>query len=108
MTITAKSMNETKLLVSGGEIPAEQRAAYIALRDKIQREPDVLRVFELSLRTDGSWMYFIQTPFVTFPKFVIGLTDADNESPEVVFRSGAKWSASAAWDRLRHGKGAEE
>lgn len=90
--------------LTGGELPAELREQFVQLRDRIQKEPDVLQLHELSRQNDGRWLYLIQTPFVTFPKFVIGRTDLTNEWVEVLFRCGAEWSARAEWDRLRHGK----
>lgn len=92
---------------SGGEIPAEQRAEYVRLRGLIKREDDVFDVIALSRRCDGVWLYYIRTPFVSFPKYVIGETDAENAAPRPTFRSGTEWSAAAEWDRLRHGKGVE-
>lgn len=90
--------------LTGGEIPAEQRRQYVELRNRIQKESDVLQVLELACQCDGRWLYLIQTPFVTFPKFVIGRTDLSNEWTEILFRCGAEWSARTEWDRLRHGK----
>lgn len=90
---------------SGGEMPADQREEYIRLRDLIKRGDDVFDVIALSRRCDGTWLYFIKTPFVSFPKFVIGETTTDNANPTPLFRSGARWSADAKWDELRHGKG---
>jgi hypothetical protein len=94
--------------MSGGEIPLEQRAEYIRLRDLIKREEDVFDVIALSRRCDGTWLYYIRTPFVSYPKFVIGETTAENEvTLPPLFRSGMQWSADAEWDRLRHGKGVD-
>jgi hypothetical protein len=90
--------------LTGGEIDPEQRRQYVELRDRIQKEKDVLLVHELARQTDGRWLYLIETPFITFPKFVIGRTDLSNEWTEILFRCGADWSARAEWDRLRHGK----
>jgi hypothetical protein len=102
-------MNEINLItnpgsLTGGELPPEERRQYVELRDRIQKEPDVLLVHALARQADGRWLYLVETPYITFPKFVIGRTDLSNESVELLFRCGAEWSARAEWDRLRHGK----
>lgn len=89
---------------SGGEISEAHKRQYVALRNALQKEPDVHAVLELARQTDGRWLYLIETPFVSFPKFVIGRTDVENESVDLLFRCGAEWSARAEWDRIRHGK----
>ena len=88
---------------SGGEMEENYRRQYVALRNLIQREADVHAVLELSRQADGRWMYLIQTPFVTFPKYVIAITDVENESVEIFLRCGSEWSARAEWDRLECG-----
>ena len=85
---------------SGGEMDENYQRQYVALRNLIQREADVHAVLELASQADGRWIYLIQTPFVTFPKFVIGLTDVENEEVEIFMRFGSEWSARAEWDRL--------
>ena len=85
---------------SGGEMAENYQRQYVALRNLIQREADVHAVLELARMADGKWMYLIQTPFVTWPKFVIGLTDVENESVEFWLRCGSEWSARVEWDRL--------
>lgn len=95
---------------SGGEIPIDHQRQYVALRNLLQKEADVHQVLELSRQSDGKWMYLIQTPYVTFPKYVIGRTDVENESVDILFRCGAEWSARSEWDKRRYGQapGSEE
>ncbi len=93
--------------LTGGELAAADRMAYCQMLALIRAEGDVHAVLELARMADGRWLYLIETPFITFPKFVIGRTDSTNEWVEVLFRCGAEWSARAEWDRLRHGKDGE-
>lgn len=100
-------ITKTAPCYSGGEMDETYRRQYVALRNFIQREADVHAVLELARMPAGKWMYLIQTPFVTFPKFVIGVTDVENESAEILLRCGSEWSARAEWDRLECGTEAE-
>ncbi len=88
---------------SGGEMEENYQRQYVALRNLIAKQSDVYSVLELYRQVDGKWLYLIQTPFVTFPKFVIGRTDVENESVEILLRCGSEWSARAEWDRQRYG-----
>ena len=91
--------NETHHGLSGGEISDKDRARYVKVRDNIKFEPDVHRLLDLQ-PDDGRWRYLIQTPFITWPKFVIGTTDDANEEVKILFRCGSEWSARGEWDRL--------
>jgi hypothetical protein len=95
-----KDLSSTRM--TGGEITGEQKVQYLRLENLISDEPDVYEVHELMpLPEEGRWLYLVETPYATFPKFVIGSTDADNSNPEILFQSGAEWSARAEWDRLK-------
>lgn len=41
---------------------------------------EVLRTFRLK---DGRWLYLIETPLITFPKFVVGTIDEPGNAPQV-------------------------
>lgn len=87
--------------LSGGELPAERRAEFLRVRALIQKEDDVHEVLALAKYAgEPRWLYLIQTPFATFPKFVIGSTDADNLHPELLFRCGTEWAAQDEWNRV--------
>ncbi len=88
--------------MSGGEVEGPLKAAYDAIRKLITAEPDVHRLlavlpFHDSVPT-GRWLYFIETPFSSFPRFVIGETDLPNAEPSILFQSSTEWSARDHWD----------
>lgn len=68
------------------------------LRELIKREADVRRVVELVPLASGRFAYLVETPFETFPRFVVGTTDAENEAVEIDLRCGAEWSARAHFE----------
>lgn len=77
---------------SGGEMGGAE--AYRKLRGLIMQEEDVHEVHGLSWvpqeGENGKWLYLIQTPFATWPKYVVGFTDPENENPEILFRCGQR------------------
>jgi hypothetical protein len=85
---------------SGGEF--RESAAAQSLRKLIQGEFDVRRIVHLAERANGKFLYMIETPFQTFPRFVIGTTNADNSEVHHIFKSGSEWSAQKTWEELRH------
>lgn len=90
--------------MSGGEINGEEKEAYLHMRKIIEGQEDVHKLHELSwLPDEMRWLYMIQTPFATFPKFVIGHTGPENLDPVVVFQCSSEWGAQAEWDRQNHG-----
>ena len=70
----------------------EQLAARICL------EGDVRRLLELRPLPDGRWAYWIETPFESFPRYVIGSTDAQMTAVRIEFKCGQAWSARQAWE----------
>lgn len=68
------------------------------LRREIAGQADVRRVVELVPLAGGRFAYLIETPFETFPKFVVGTTDATNEDVRIGLRCGAEWSARDYFD----------
>lgn len=94
-------MAQTNTSLTGGELAEPLRSEFLAIRHLIASEEDVHQVLSLAKIADESrWLYFIQTPFATWPKFVIGTTDPENQSPEILFRSGSEWSAREAWTEI--------
>lgn len=67
------------------------------LRKLIEQEEDVKRVIRLEPHGDR-FRYLIETPFETFPKFVIGTTDATNEDVRIEHKCGLEATAQEAWD----------
>lgn len=68
-------------------------AALEGLRELICRAADVRRIVELVPLAGGRAAYLVETPFETFPRFVVGTADADNAEVEIGLRCGAEWSA---------------
>jgi hypothetical protein len=67
------------------------------LRERIEREDDVKQV--LRLEPHGArFRYLIETPFETFPKFVIGTTDAENSDVRIEHRCGLLSTAMEQWN----------
>jgi hypothetical protein len=67
------------------------------LRGLIEREPDVKKLHRLEQCGDR-FRYLIETPFETFPKFVIGTTDATNNDVRIEHSCGLQSTAEEAWD----------
>lgn len=90
--------------MSRGEISFEDHADHERMARMIRAEGDVFRLLALAPRGEFAvpgrkWYYMIQTPFATFPKFVIGLTDDRNENPAVIFRCELRSSAEDFWKK---------
>lgn len=74
------------------------------LRALIETEGDVralLRLEPLPDWTPPRWAYLIETPFMTFPKFCVGMTNADNTEVHVVSKCGLRNSAEEAFAILK-------
>lgn len=95
---------ETTHKLTGGPLPADIQEEERAVRALITREADVFALHALARRSDGTFLYLIETPFATFPRFVIGSCDARVADARPLFRCGQRWSADAEWHRLRHGE----
>lgn len=78
----------------------------IDLRDLIAREQDVRRVIALQPLCDGRALFLIETPFLTFPKFVVGTTNEHNDDVRLLVQSGARWSAESSFDETLNPGGA--
>lgn len=85
--------------MSGGEITGENKDTFVRLAKLIESEPDVHRLIALDC-IDEEWHYLIETPFATFPRFVIGKTDDDNLEPSILFQCSAEWSAMEEWQHV--------
>ena len=59
------------------------------LRDLIAAEPDVRAVLELEpIAGTADWRYLIKTPFVTYPRYVIGRVSATGSPIAIEHYSG--------------------
>jgi hypothetical protein len=87
--------------------PAADSAPHDAEADAVLRliaaEPDVQRVVRLARIAGGRFRYLIETPFATFPKFVIGTTDAQLEDVRREVKCGAPWNAESIWAQKESG-----
>lgn len=89
---------DTRHRTSGGEITGEEKSAWLRMRNILEGQEDVHRLIALDYDADAMrWWYLIETPFATFPRFVIGHADPENLEPIVEFQSAAEWSAQHAW-----------
>ena len=84
--------------LSGGETPLTPEMQRV--RELIEAEPDVHRLLALTELPNGRFAYLIQTPFATFPKFAVGITDTENADPDVLLQCGAQWSGENFFDNL--------
>jgi hypothetical protein len=63
----------------------------------IVEQRDISRLLELAELPSGGWLYLIETPFQTFPKFVVGELDAAGELVRLRHRCGTETVAREAW-----------
>ena len=86
--------------------PTEVDPELACLRKLMERDPtDVRRVVRLArYGTEGRVRYLIETPFTTFPRYVIGTTDLQFDDVQHEYKCGAEWSTPNAWDRLMAGQ----
>jgi hypothetical protein len=68
-----------------------------SLIDVIQEQPDVRAVLRLA-KVGDRYRYLIETPFTTFPRYVIGTCDANAEHPVLEWSGGTRFGAQEAWD----------
>jgi hypothetical protein len=87
------------LSLSGGIHDLE--TAKREVRELIEKERDVKACLELAERVDGKFLYLIETPFETWPKFVVGLTSRDNSEVEILHKCGLEINGRAAWQSFR-------
>lgn len=87
--------------LSGGELPPSERDAYHNMRKNLLNKPDVHALLGLAYEADSdSWIYWIMTPFATWPRYVIGITDPDLLEIDVVFRGNTEVLAIDEWRKL--------
>jgi hypothetical protein len=65
----------------------------------IEEEYDVKQVLEL-VESGDRYRYMIETPFESFPKFVIGTTDEHLLDVNREVACGSEWAAREEWKRL--------
>lgn len=76
----------------------------------ISSETDVKRVVALEPleplveQAEPRWVFLIETPFMTFPKFAVGTTNATNTEVVTLMTCGSEWAATDAFNAaLEHG-----
>jgi hypothetical protein len=84
-------MNQTE------EMIADKSETQVA--ERIAREDDVKRVVECEEIAPGKYRYLIETPFKTFPRFVIGQTNSDLSDVRIRLKCGAEWNAVEQWQK---------
>lgn len=90
--------NASDLAASGG---VERETA--RLRGLIEAEADVKRVMALEVLPGGEprrWVYLIETPYMTFPKFAVGTTNAENTEVSLLLTCGSEWAATAGFNQV--------
>lgn len=65
----------------------------------------MLEVLGLSwVAAESRWLYWIKTPFATWPKHVVGWTDDANVETEILFRCGNESVAREQFNELNLGE----
>jgi hypothetical protein len=75
--------------------------ATVLVRGLIEDQDDVRRVVALEPVEGASgrrWLYLIETPYMTFPKFAVGTTDARNEDVQILVACGSIWAAQDSFN----------
>jgi hypothetical protein len=75
------------------------------VRARIAAERDVQRVLEIA-PDDKRFRYLVQTPFDTWPRYVIGTTDAALSDVRIEFRCGEECFAREKWNAFVSGAAA--
>jgi hypothetical protein len=97
-------MSTPELKMSGGPIDADGTAELSILRKRILAEPDVAALLALDRLESGDFLYLIATPYL-YPSHAIGVTDAANENPVILFTCGAEWTAREEWKQALETQG---
>jgi hypothetical protein len=82
-------------------VSSDAARATARVRGLIEDQDDVRRVVALErVESPGGWrwLYLIETPFMTFPKFAVGTTDADNEDVQILTTCGSIWAAQESFN----------
>ena len=94
-------MTDLPSKMSGGEQHEEQRLAFHRLKNLIEQEGDVHRVRDLRpIPGTPRWAYLIETPFATYPKFVVGSCNDDKSDIIILSKHSAEWGALASFEHL--------
>lgn len=70
-----------------------------ALKARMEIEDDIKRVIRLEPVGDR-FRYMIETPFKTFPKFVVGNTDDAFDEVRIEMKCGMETTAERFWNNL--------
>jgi hypothetical protein len=71
-----------------------------AIRAEMEAAPDVARVMALEETGPGAFLYLIETPH-SFPRYVIGRTDATLSNPQILRGCGEENNAWRLWQEIR-------
>jgi|688.fasta_scaffold319333_6 hypothetical protein len=75
------------------------------IRADISKQPDVAEVLGLVADSDqpGRFLFYIRTPFLTFPRFVIGSTDEQLHTVLLHVKTGLEVTALRHWELIQEG-----
>lgn len=79
------------------------REEWTRLKHRMEQEDDIRHLLRLERIDGGRYRYLIETPFKTFPKYVIGTTDALFDDVRIEHRCGLLTSSEHAWPFLMKG-----
>lgn len=77
----------------------DQTLQHAILTAKINWREDVKTLAGLAPLRDGRWLYLIETPFFTFPRWCVGTCDPALEDVRVEFKCGRAENAREEFDR---------
>ena len=93
------SLPATSAEASQGASPGVPTGEMVRLLETMKRESDIKTVVRLVPSGAGRYRYLIETSFATFPKFVVGTTDASFDDVRIESRCGLFSTADEAWAR---------
>ena len=92
LVTTNKDMPITQSLTNA------ERLEVLHLEDRLLSESDVRKVVKLR-KVGERFQYLIETPFETFPRYVVGTTDCAFDDVRIQMRCSALWSAEDWWEK---------
>lgn len=88
--------------LTGGPRPAAQEDAARKLRERLILEDDVFRIVDLAPAPGGPpgrWLYCIETPFATYPRYAVGTTDESLSEVRILSLHSAEWGATGSFEK---------
>ena len=83
-----------------GTSSTDEMPELVRLKGLMEAEEDVRRVVRLARVSEHSALYCIETPYESFPRYVVGLASLDNEVVEILLKCGLESSALAEYEVL--------